>query len=71
MDTLLSEDTALRVEEEKRQRANGGASFPSPEIAGPTARVKLGVERNQAAVPELYPFRALAVTRGSWWLGLR
>ncbi len=33
------------------------------EPGGPTARVLLGVERNQSATPELFPFRALAVTR--------
>ena len=28
------------------------------ETGGPTARVLLGVERNQSATPELFPFRA-------------
>ena len=29
----------------------------------PSSRVRLGVERNQSATPELFPHRALAVTR--------
>jgi formate C-acetyltransferase len=33
------------------------------ETEGPSARVLLGVERNQSATPELFPIRALAVTR--------
>jgi len=32
-------------------------------VAGPTARVTLGVARNQSVTPELFPDRALSVTR--------
>jgi formate C-acetyltransferase len=37
--------------------------FRYPAGAQPTPRVRLGIDRNQSAVPELYPYRALAATR--------
>jgi pyruvate formate-lyase/glycerol dehydratase family glycyl radical enzyme len=33
--------------------------------SGPTERVKLGIERNRNARPEVHPYRAVAVTRSS------
>lgn len=32
-------------------------------LAGPTERVRKGIRRNQSARPEIYPYRALAVTK--------
>jgi pyruvate formate-lyase/glycerol dehydratase family glycyl radical enzyme len=36
--------------------------FRYPDESRPTSRVALGIERNQTVVPELYPYRAVAVT---------
>jgi formate C-acetyltransferase len=45
---------------ERRTPAGGPAADAE---AGPTARVRLGIERNRNTRPEVHPFRALAVTR--------
>ncbi len=60
METLMTED--ILVDQKPGPVATAGKRIPSPEPTGPTRRVMLGVERNQSALPELYPFRALAVT---------
>lgn len=39
------------------------ATFQYPDLNSPTARVMLGIKRNQAVAPEIFPFRAVAVTR--------
>lgn len=41
----------------------GKATFQYPDLNRPTARVMLGIKRNQAVAPEIFPFRAVAVTR--------
>lgn len=37
--------------------------FQYPNLNRPTERVMLGVKRNQAVTPEIFPFRAVSVTR--------
>jgi len=63
MDTLLLEDAIEQIEREMAPAASDGTALQYPESPGPTRRVKLGVDRNQSAEPELFAFRALAVTR--------
>jgi len=38
-------------------------TFKYPELSCPTERVMLGIKRNQSVTPEIFPFRAVAVTR--------
>ena len=45
------------------QNARANATFQYPDLSHPTPRVMLGVKRNQSVTPELFPFRAVAVTR--------
>ncbi len=55
--------TALALES-PRTAFQAAASGPMPaDDSGPTARVRLGILRNQLARPEVHPERALAVTR--------
>jgi hypothetical protein len=55
--------TSLALES-PRTAFNPAASGPMPaDDSGPTARVRLGILRNQLARPEVHPERALAVTR--------
>lgn len=38
-------------------------NFQYPDLSRPTERVMLGVKRNQAVTPEIFPFRAVESTR--------
>jgi pyruvate formate-lyase/glycerol dehydratase family glycyl radical enzyme len=51
------------ITSDKTMRTKDSKIFRYPEPSRPSDRVMLGVERNQSAIPELFPFRALAVTR--------
>ena len=47
---------------EEAVSATGSPGFRYPYVSHPTARVMLGVRRNQSVTPELFPERAVSVT---------
>ncbi len=49
--------------EYNRRKTQTGQSFQYPDLCHPTGRVMACVERNQNATPEIFPFRAVSVTR--------
>ena len=57
---LWEEDMDALAAQNTREMAT--ELFRYPESTRPTPRVALGIERNQTVVPELFPYRAVAVT---------
>jgi formate C-acetyltransferase len=55
--------TAIHLEARRADAIRTGAETPARTAAGPTARVRLGIERNRSTRPEVHPHRAVAVTR--------
>jgi len=58
-------ETGLAIKRaEKSPGPSSLSAFRYSDLAKPTPRVALAIERNQSAVPELFPHRAVAATRG-------
>ncbi len=62
-DTMATRTSEKMSPSKADKNAQAIATFQYPGLSRPTTRVMLGVKRNQSVTPELFPYRAVAVTR--------